>query len=182
MIPRIDMPLWLGVGVEALGITASMIMLLQVAPSNNYPSNLLLLLASFLLLWYFPHSLSHFIVGRAVGIKFSSYYLAASSMSRLDNPLLNRIGWMMPMLGVRIDRSSLRRVSPRRRSAMYAAGVITSLLAPLLTIYTSFSIGAPILALLLIVIWVSNAIFTLYFSSKVGDISRAVKTKMEPER
>jgi hypothetical protein len=180
MIPHVKIHLWLGVSLEIIGIAIGIALLANAVQSNPWFINLILFFTSFLMLWYFPHSLAHFAVGRFVGIRFSHYYLSVSGMSRIDNSFLAWSGKLMPMLGVKIVRSSLNDVTPRRRVAMYSSGVIVSLLAPLLCVYTAFSIAEYLSALLLFTALIGNGLFTIYFSSKVGDLSRAKKSRSIP--
>jgi hypothetical protein len=61
------------------------------------------------------HDLAHWLVGRAVGIRFTRYYL--------DGPLR-----IQP--GLKIDYASYLRAAPGERAAMHAAGAVASKLAP----------------------------------------------------
>ena len=177
MIPRIIIPVWLGLITEVTGIALGFVLLTQATPANPLLINLVLLAVAFLMFWYFPHSLSHYIVGRLLGIRFNHYYLHVSGMSRIDNSFLAWTGKLMPMLGVKADRISLRSATPDRRAAMFAAGVTVSMIAPVICIYTAFAIGAPHIGLLLTAVLVGNGLFTVYFSGKVGDISKAAKAR-----
>ncbi len=178
LIPRIVIPLWLGLIIEAAGIILGIVLLTQVTSTNPLLINLILLSVTFLLFWYFPHSLSHFIVGRLLGIQFNHYYLHVSGMSRINNSFLAWTGRLMPMLGVKADRISLHRATPGRRAAMFASGVTVSMIAPVICIYKAFAIGAPYIGLLLTAVLVGNGLFTVYFSGKVGDISKAAKSRL----
>jgi hypothetical protein len=177
MIPRIIIPIQLGLIIEVAGIILGIILLTQTTPTNPPLINLILLSITFLLFWYFPHSLSHYLIGRLLGIKFNHYYLHVSGMSRIDNSFLAWTGRLMPMLGVKADRHSLRSATPNRRAAMYASGVTVSMITPVICIYTAFAIAAPYIGLLLTAVLVGNGLFTVYFSGKVGDIAKAIKTR-----
>jgi len=61
------------------------------------------------------HDLAHWVVGRLVGIRFTSYFL--------DGPLR-----IQP--GLKTDYASYLRVSPRARARMHASGAIASKIAP----------------------------------------------------
>ncbi|MEM2374463.1 MAG: hypothetical protein QXI11_08510, partial [Thermoproteota archaeon] len=81
----------------------------------------------------------------------------------------------VPVLGIKIDKASFKNISRYRKAATYASGAFASMLAPLipfiysaiyLDLFTTLAFGF---------ITFGNIIFTLYFSSKVGDLSRARK-------
>jgi len=174
MKSRLRLSIKAGVAVELTGLTLGVLVLLRVDGSNPFWMNLTFTAIGLFSLWYFPHSLAHLAVGSILGVKFRYFYIASSSLTRLDNPILKRLGGAMPTVGVKINRRGFEETSPRRRASMFVSGTLVSLLLPLLSVYTSLQAGERLLAFSAAALIAGNTAFTLYFSPKVGDISRAL--------
>lgn len=99
----------LGAGAVA-GIAA-----LAAAPRLGRFARPLAFLAGFGALEVTTHSLAHWAVGRASGIKFTHYFLG---------------GPPPPRPGLKIDYATYLRVAPERRAAMHASGAIVTKLVP----------------------------------------------------
>ena len=93
-----------------------------------------LMVASRLLAYFSEHAFSHWLVGRAVGIRFTGYGLHGTSHPWAYPPPMRFVFSRLPLLSARVERGSLRTATPAARAAMYAAGtvgtVIPSLLIP----------------------------------------------------
>jgi len=87
-------------------------------------------------------------------------------------PIASNVLKVVPVLGLKIDRSSLKSVSPNRARAMYASGALFSMILPWVVIPTGFAVGLPV-GILLTLLTVANDVFTLYFSLQVGDLHHA---------
>ncbi len=122
-------------------------------------------LSSFLILWYFPHCLFHYIVGRAVGIRFSHYFLTRSSIRRMGG-IFERLA--MPTLGIKVrDWGNSGRWG---RFSMFSAGMLASIVLPFIPAIALYLEGQAWLLILALL----NAGFDLYFSPKVGDLRKAL--------
>ena len=82
------------------------------------------MVASRLLAYFSEHAFSHWLVGRAVGIRFTGYGLHGTSHPRSYPPGVRFLFSHLPLLSARVDPTSLRAASPAARAAMYAAGTI----------------------------------------------------------
>jgi hypothetical protein len=116
---RPRLPVWLGNAVLVAG-TAILVAAvpLAVGLAGEDPGALLpglLAVAAAVGLSGSVHDLAHWLVGRAVGIRFADYYF--------DGPLR-----IQP--GLKIDYASYLRADPGERAAMHAAGAVASKLAP----------------------------------------------------
>ena len=89
------------------------------------------MVASRLLAYFTEHAFSHWIVGRAVGIRFTGYGLHGTSHPLLYPPGLRFVFSHLPLLSARVDPASLRAASPTERAAMYAAGTVGTMLVGL---------------------------------------------------
>jgi hypothetical protein len=134
-----------------------------------FPVDALFVLAAWFCLWFFSHDLAHHIVGRIVGVGFRYYFLGRSSITKLDLPIASNLLRVVPVLGLKIDKSSLNSISPNRIRAMYASGAVSSMFLPWIVIPIGFSVGL-LFGILLTLLTVANDVFTLYFSPQVGDI------------
>ncbi len=89
------------------------------------------MVASRLLAYFSEHAFSHWLVGRAVGIRFTGYGLHGTSHPRLYPPGLRFFFSHLPLLSARVDPASLRAASPAARAAMYSAGTFGTVLVGL---------------------------------------------------
>ena len=137
-----------------------------------FPLDALFILVAWFCLWFFSHDLAHHIVGRVVGVSFRYYFLGRSAITKMSLPIVSNLLRVVPVLGLKIDRSSLKAVSPNRARAMYASGALFSMFLPWVVIPTGYIVSLPV-GILLTVLTVGNDVFTLYFSPRVGDLHHA---------
>ncbi len=166
-----------GVTLSVSGLLFGLVALL-IAPIVSSPSiKLLLLLVAWLCFWFFSHDLTHHLVGRAFGIEFEYYFIGRSAIRKLDLPIVAEVMRRIPILGLKINRSSLEKASPNERRWMLRSGALSSMILPWLILPTSYSIGPVWLGVFFTLLTVGSDLFTLYFSPKVGDFAaaRAVK-------
>jgi hypothetical protein len=137
-----------------------------------FPVDALFLLVAWFCFWFFSHDLAHHIVGRIVGVGFRYYFLGRSTATKLSLPIVSNLLRMFPVLGLKIDKSSLNSISPNKVRAMYASGAVSSMFLPWLVIPAGFSVGLSV-GILLTFVTIANLVFTLYFSPRVGDLHHA---------
>ena len=87
--------------------------------------------ASRTLAYFSEHAFSHWIVGRAFGIRFKGYGLHGTSHPHLYPPGARWVFSHLPLLSARVEPASLRDASPAARAAMYSAGTIGTVLVGL---------------------------------------------------
>jgi hypothetical protein len=170
---RID--LWTGNTIEVAGISLGFILMFYLNFLSDYPLKVLLLIISWLCFWYFPHCLAHYIAGRILGIKFQYYFVGTSSLIKMGLPLVTPIIRAIPVLGIKIDKASTLNISRYRMAIMYSSGVLASMLCPLIPFIYSLIYLDYLAKSFTGVLTFSNIIFTIYFSFKVGDFSKAMK-------
>jgi len=147
--------------------------------STQYPLLLrvLFLLFAWFSFWFFIHGLTHHAVGKMFGIRFQYYFLGRSAIRKLNLPLVSSLMWKVPVFVLKVDRSSLRGASPRRRRWMYASGAVASMGLPWIIVPSSFSLGPNWVGVFFVMLVLGNTLFTLYFSPKTGDLYRAKLVK-----
>lgn len=161
---------------NAIAIVGAIFALYLTFMAQSFQSDLprfLSYLLSFACLVFFPHGLAHFLVGRMVGIRFRYYFLGKSGVARLHLPLISRVAAALPVLTLKVDRSSLSSVNRGRRAVMFASGAMASMLLPLIPVVVSFGELPVTQSVLLVLLAGLNVAFDLYYSPKAGDMARA---------
>ena len=87
------------------------------------------MVASRLVAYFCEHAFSHWLVGRALGIRFTSYGLHGTSHPQLYPPGARFFFSRLPLLSARADPASLAGATPTSRAAMYAAGTVATVAA-----------------------------------------------------
>ena len=87
------------------------------------------MVASRLLAYFSEHAFSHWLVGRALGIRFSGYGFHGTSHPQHYPPGVRFVFSRLPLLSARTDPASLRAAAPAARAAMYAAGTVATVVA-----------------------------------------------------
>ncbi len=82
------------------------------------------MVASRLLAYFSEHAFSHWLVGRALGIRFTGYGLHGTSHPHLYPPGARWVFSHLPLLSACVDPASLGAASPMARAAMYSAGTV----------------------------------------------------------
>jgi hypothetical protein len=101
------------------------------------------------------HSFTHYVVGRLVGIRFSSYF------AKIPPP---------PLPGLKTDYASYLRASPVARAWMHASGAIATKLAPFLALALAPAAGAPSWAVItLLLLGLVQIVSDVLFSAKASD-------------
>jgi hypothetical protein len=161
-----------GASLCVFGLLLGLALLITAPLVKLFPLNALFVLVSWFCLWFFSHDLAHHIVGRVVGVRFRYYFLGRSAITKLDLPIASNLLKVVPVLGLKIDKSSLDSISPNRVRAMYASGALFSMFLPWIVIPTGYVVSLPV-GILLTLLTVVNDVFTLYFSPQVGDLHHA---------
>jgi len=147
-----------GLVVLALGTVVGVV-LLGAATSFAHPWRELLVLAGAGALLGSTHDLAHFLVGAALGIGFSDFFI--------DVPKRK------PQPGLKLDYTSYLRAPAAARAWMHASGAIVSKLVPFLIVPYALAIAADtwVIAILL-AIGVASIATDLLFSVRASDWKR----------
>ncbi len=131
------------------------------------------MIAGYLLIYFSTHSLSHYVVGRLAGIKFTHYSVGGSSHASNFPPVMRQIFERLPFFAAHADPASLKAASPTARALMYSAGLVgTVVFSTLATLYTYYA-DVPGASILLIfnIFWQIGTIITE--ARPGGDIAKA---------
>jgi hypothetical protein len=161
----------------ALGISLELLTLaLSLGLAPFIPSGLLFglyVVCAQLLASYLLHCPAHFIVGSALGIKFSGVHLGRTTISKSISPRLGRVARLMPVPYLSTEAASVASASPRRAAAMYASGVSASVSSALLIAAAATSSEPLAYAAIAWGVAVAYLASDLVLSPKSGDLRRA---------
>ena len=101
------------------------------------------MVASRLLAYFSEHAFSHWLVGRALGIRFAGYGLHGTSHPQHYPPGMRWAFSHLPLLSARVDPASLRAAPPTARAAMYAAGTLGTVIPSLAIPCYAWRRGVP---------------------------------------
>jgi hypothetical protein len=147
-------PVWAGNVVLGAG-TGAGILAIALAPRFSGLARSLVFLGGFGALAITTHSLSHWVVGRAMGMRFTHYFLG---------------GPPPPRPGLKIDYSTYLRVPPKRRAVMHASGAVVTKLIPFVLVPVAAAQGQPRWLIGLLVVAGAGQIATdVAFSTKTSD-------------
>ncbi len=132
-----------------------------------------LMLFALFALWFFTHDLTHHIVGKIGGINFEYYFLGRSAIRKLKLPLVSELTNRIPVLVLKIERSSLASASPNARRWMHASGALVSMFLPWILVPSTFAVMPYWVSVFITLLILGNILFTMYFSPKTGDLYRA---------
>ena len=88
------------------------------------------MLLAWVLLYFSAHAIAHWLVGRAVGIRFLFYTVGGTGNPEGWPPGLRWIFEHLPFFGVQTDKLSMQSVRPAARALMWSAGVTSSAVVP----------------------------------------------------
>ncbi|MGQ0680538.1 MAG: hypothetical protein ACT4OM_12960 [Actinomycetota bacterium] len=101
------------------------------------------------------HSLAHWAVGRAMGMRFTHYFLG---------------GPPPPRPGAKVDYSTYLLVPPRRRAVMHASGAVVTKLIPFTMLPVASKLDLPNwVTYLLLVVGAGQIVTDVLFSTKTSD-------------
>jgi len=129
---------------------------------------------AWILLYFSAHGISHWMVGRAVGIDFRVYTIGGTG-----NPAAwpSGIRWIfehLPFFGVQTEKGSMEKASPRAKAVMWSAGVTSSAVVPTLSVFLAWRFGIPGSGwFLLFALGWAVATLASNWTSRTGDYSKA---------
>lgn len=156
---RVRFPVWFGNAVLVLGtgIGAGAVVV-ALRASDEVVAGLALVVAAGV--WSVSvHGLAHWAVGRAAGIRFTSYFF--------------RPGQLPPRPGIKTDYATYLRAEPSSRASMHAAGAVATKLAPFVALAFVPGTDAPAWAFwAVLALGVGQIVTDIVFSRRSGDWSK----------
>jgi hypothetical protein len=132
------------------------------------------MLAAWVLLYFFAHAIAHWLVGRALGIRFLFYTVGGTGNPEGYPPVLRWIFQHLPFFGVQTEKLSVQNASPTARALMWSAGVTSSALIPTLSAFLAWRSRVPWSGpfFLFAIVW-GLATLASNWTSRTGDFSKA---------
>ena len=134
----------------------------------------LMMIAAWLLLYFFCHGIAHWAVGSLLGIRFAFYTIGGTG-----NPEGYPAGmrWMfehLPFFGVQTEKASMLKARPMAKAIMWSAGVTSSAVVPTLSTVYAWRVGVPGSKLFLIFagFWAIGTLMSNW-RSQTGDYAKA---------
>lgn len=177
-------PLWLRVSVPAglaaqLAATGVGALLLAVAAGSLGAGRGLreaALVVGFLLVYLDTHAIGHYLVGRALKIRFRGFGLRGTDHPESYPPPLRQAMLLLPMWVALTEPASRRAAGCRARAAMYAAGEVSTTACSLAAATAAALAGAPWAGPLLIATVGWNIAATIVVSViDKGDYAKALQ-------
>lgn len=161
----------LGVALELMAL----VIVLYVASllANWFPLSILALLFAQVLTSVLVHCPAHYLVGRALGIRFSGIGVGRSTMANALPGSLKRIGSLLIVFTLRVDPGSRKTVSRVRLRAMFLAGVSASLADAVVLALVVTLAGYYAAALVMWIFALAYLVSDVAFSPRAGDLMRA---------
>ncbi len=165
-----------GVSTELLALGAVISAGYFISPGSAF---LIYIVAAELLATYLVHCPAHFLVGRALGIRFTRIGLGKTTLARALPPRFGRVAGLIPILTLSVDKASLAGLSRSRVSAMYMSGVVASSASALAiaAAVTGVSLWTAVAAW---IVALGYLLFDVVFSPRSGDVMRARRLRRLP--
>ena len=133
----------LGNVLQIAGMAAGAGIIWAASSVEFAPGAILLLLFGWSLIYLNCHAIAHWSVGRLLGIDFRCYTVSGTNRAEQYPVLLRAVFTHTPFFGVRTERPTLLAASPGRQAAMWSAGIISSILTPVIATLWAVGLRVP---------------------------------------
>lgn len=132
------------------------------------------MLLAWVLLYFSCHAIAHWLVGRAVGIRFQFYTVGGTGNPEGWPPGLRWIFEHLPFFGVQTEKVSMQNASPVGKALMWSAGVTSSAVIPTFGAFVAWRYGVPMSGwfCLFAAGWALGTLASNW-TSRTGDYSKA---------
>jgi hypothetical protein len=160
--------------LQVAGIVAAYFALRASRSTNRPAVAVTAMILAWVLLYFCSHAITHWLVGRVVGIRFLLYTVAGTGNPEGWPPGIRWIFKHLPFFGVQTDKASMQNVSPGAKALMWSAGVTASAIVPTLAAFYAWHFGVPWSGwfLLFAAGW-AFATLASNWTSRTGDYSKA---------
>ncbi len=132
------------------------------------------MILAWVLLYLCSHAITHWLVGRLVGIRFLFYTVGGTGNPEAWPWGIRWVFEHLPFFGVQTDKASMQNVSPGAKAMMWSAGVTASAFVPTLAAFYAWHCGVPWSGwfLLFAAGWAFGTLASNW-TSRTGDYSKA---------
>jgi hypothetical protein len=162
--------------IQIAGLATACVALALARSTHLKPAALaaVMMIAAWLLLYFFCHGIAHWAVGRLLGIRFSFYTVGGTGNPDGYPAGLRWLFEHLPFFGVQTEKASMQNASPMAKAIMWSAGVTSSAAVPTVGAFYAWSAGLPGSKLFLIfaVFWAIGTLSSNW-RSRTGDYAKA---------
>ena len=129
--------------VQITGIIAACVALAVARSAHSKPAvfGALLMIAAWVLLYFFCHGIAHWAVGRLLGIRFAFYAVGGTGNPGGYPAGMRWVFKHLPFFGVQTEKASMQKASPTAKAIMWSAGVTSSAVIPTLSSVFAWRVG-----------------------------------------
>jgi hypothetical protein len=170
-----------GNAVQAGGILAACVALRISRSAGSTPTAVAAMLGAWVLLYFCAHAIAHWLVGRAVGIRFQFYTVGGTGNPKGWPPGVRWVFEHLPFFGVQTEKASMQNARPVAKALMWSAGVTSSAVIPTLGAFVAWRSGVPWSGwfCLFAVGWACGTLASNW-TSRTGDYSKARHALAQP--
>lgn len=167
--------------VQAGGILAACFALQISRSAGSTAMAVTAMLLAWSLLYFCSHAIAHWLVGRAVGIRFQFYTVGGTGNPEGWPPGLRWIFEHLPFFGVQTEKLSVQNARPEAKALMWSAGVTSSAILPTLGAFVAWRSGVPWSGwfFLFAAFWALGTLASNW-TSRTGDYSKARRALSQP--
>jgi hypothetical protein len=135
-----------------------------------------LMLVGFLIIYDCCHAISHWAIGRLVGIRFRGYGVRGTDHPEAYPPGIRQLMSTMPFFTAMTQKESISTASPTAKALMFAAGETGTTVISLLAALYAWQSGIPGGGILFWVMVVWNVVATVATTvTPKGDYAKAIR-------
>jgi hypothetical protein len=161
--------------LQLVGLAAAIAALALARSTHSKPAiAAVMMIAAWLLLYFFCHGIAHWAVGRLLGIRFAFYTVGGTGNPEGYPAGMRWVFEHLPFFGVQTEKASLKKASPMSKAIMWSAGVTSSAVVPTLSALCAWNARVPGSKLFLIfaVFWAIGTLSSNW-RSQTGDYAKA---------
>lgn len=130
--------------VQIAGIAAAFAALVLARSNSKLPIlAAVMMIASWLLVYFFCHGIAHWAVGSLLGIRFAFYTIGGTGNPEGYPAGLRWVFEHLPFFGVQTVKASMQKATKTAKAIMWSAGVTSSAVFPTLSTTCAWRAGIP---------------------------------------
>lgn len=130
--------------VQIAGIAAAFAALVLARSNSKLPIlAAVMMIASWLLVYFFCHGIAHWAVGRLLGIRFAFYTIGGTGNPEGYPAGMRWVFEHLPFFGVQTVKTSMQKATTTAKAIMWSAGVTSSAVFPTLNAACAWRAGIP---------------------------------------
>lgn len=129
--------------VQAVGLVLGAVLIEMASASPVALVAILEMLLGWGLLYLCCHAIAHWLIGRLLGIRFRHYTIGGTSKPQIWPWGLRWVFAHIPFFGVQTEGLSMQKAAAGARAAMWAAGVTSSAVVPIVVALWAWQLQIP---------------------------------------